>query len=215
MIAYLDQQARLLSQAGVDILLNTSATPELARSVAPDVILAALGARPVIPNIPGIQLPHVQGAEAVYLAPDSTGERVIILGGGLVGIELAYLPDWSGPPCNYFGDGPSTVCPRVFHAFPGSSFDQIDRCGISVHLSTPGRGDHPHGDPGPDSGRPAHTGGGHRRLCRGPVAPAEKKPSLWPAAPQSFICWGTVSPPKTSMRPPPSPTGSPAISGRL
>ena len=85
---YLDFQSRQLSQIGVEIRLNTPVTPTLALTLSPDVILAALGARPVKPNIPGIDSPQVMGAEEAYLSPHRTGARVVILGGGLVGIEL-------------------------------------------------------------------------------------------------------------------------------
>ncbi|MDR2357490.1 MAG: NAD(P)/FAD-dependent oxidoreductase [Oscillospiraceae bacterium] len=87
--AFLDNQAAALKKAGVDIRLNTPVTPELARELAPDVIIAAVGARPVKPNIPGIDGKNVFGAEDVYLNPDLAGESAVILGGGLVGAELA------------------------------------------------------------------------------------------------------------------------------
>jgi NADPH-dependent 2,4-dienoyl-CoA reductase/sulfur reductase-like enzyme len=87
---YLDQQARLVAQAGVDIQLNTTVTPQQAQTIAPDVIIAALGARPAIPPVPGIQdSPIVRGAEEVYYHPELAGKRVVTLGGGLVGIELS------------------------------------------------------------------------------------------------------------------------------
>ena len=86
---YLDGQARRLERAGVEVRLNTPATAELARALEPDVILAALGARPVKPGIPGIDGPNVMGAEEAYVAPERVGQRAVILGGGLVGIELA------------------------------------------------------------------------------------------------------------------------------
>ncbi|MDR0861753.1 MAG: NAD(P)/FAD-dependent oxidoreductase [Oscillospiraceae bacterium] len=84
---YLDLQARRVAEAGVDIRLNTPVTTELARELAPDAIIAALGATPVKPQIEGISL--AIGAEEVYLNPELAGERVAILGGGLVGTELA------------------------------------------------------------------------------------------------------------------------------
>ena len=86
---YLDQQARLVAQAGVDIRLNTPVTPELAQSIAPDVIIAALGARPAKPPVPGIDGSIVSGAEEIYYHPEKAGKRVVTLGGGLVGIELS------------------------------------------------------------------------------------------------------------------------------
>ncbi|MDR1589661.1 MAG: FAD-dependent oxidoreductase [Oscillospiraceae bacterium] len=86
---FLDNQAASLKKAGVDIRLNTPVTPELARELAPDVIIAAVGARPVRPDIPGIDGKNVFGAEEVYYNPELAGGSAVILGGGLVGAELA------------------------------------------------------------------------------------------------------------------------------
>ncbi len=86
---YLVRQARRVREAGVEIRLNTPVTPELACGIAPDVIIAATGASPVIPQIPGVDGDNVLGAEYAYLHPEEVGRRVVILGGGLVGIELA------------------------------------------------------------------------------------------------------------------------------
>ncbi len=86
---YLRRQALALEKAGVDIRLNTPVTAALAESLAPDVIIAAFGARPAVPAIPGIDGPNVVLAEAVYQDPARAGEKSLILGGGLVGVELA------------------------------------------------------------------------------------------------------------------------------
>jgi NADPH-dependent 2,4-dienoyl-CoA reductase/sulfur reductase-like enzyme len=83
---YLDLQAKRVAEAGIDLRLNTPVTPDLARQLAPDTMIAALGARPVVPRVPGIE--RAVGAEEIYLAPEKAGERVVILGGGLVGAEL-------------------------------------------------------------------------------------------------------------------------------
>ncbi|NLT15734.1 MAG: FAD-dependent oxidoreductase [Clostridiales bacterium] len=85
---YLELQARLLSRAPVEVRLNTAVTPELASSLRPDVIIAALGSRPVKPPIPGIDRENVYGAEDVYNKPELAGKKAVILGGGLVGLEL-------------------------------------------------------------------------------------------------------------------------------
>ena len=86
---YLRRQVLALEKAGVDVRLHTPVTPELARALSPDAIIAALGARPVKPPIPGIDGPNVLPAEEAYLSPEKAGERPLILGGGLVGVELA------------------------------------------------------------------------------------------------------------------------------
>ncbi len=86
---YLNLQQRLcMENPAIDVRLNTEVTPELAESLHPDVIIAATGARPVVPPIPGIDGKNVVGAEEVYVNTDLAGKRVAILGGGLVGLEL-------------------------------------------------------------------------------------------------------------------------------
>jgi len=85
---YLAQQAKRVADAGVEIRLNTPVTRELAQEIAPDTIIAALGARPLVPGIPGIDGANVKSAEEVYEDPSLAKDSVVILGGGLVGTEL-------------------------------------------------------------------------------------------------------------------------------
>jgi pyruvate/2-oxoglutarate dehydrogenase complex dihydrolipoamide dehydrogenase (E3) component len=86
---YLYHQARMLSRATVELRLNTAVTPGYADEVGADVLIAALGARPLKPAIPGIDGDNVMDAESAYCRPERVGQRVVIVGGGLVGIELA------------------------------------------------------------------------------------------------------------------------------
>jgi pyruvate/2-oxoglutarate dehydrogenase complex dihydrolipoamide dehydrogenase (E3) component len=86
---YLKKQIALVSKAPIDVRLNTEVTPELAEEIRPDVIIGALGARPIIPSIPGINFAHVFSAEKIYMHPELAGKNTVILGGGLVGVELA------------------------------------------------------------------------------------------------------------------------------
>jgi len=86
--SYMALQARKISRLPIDLRLNTEVTPELAKELAPDVIIAAMGSRPLIPPVKGIDGPNVHGAEEVYYHPEIVGKRAIILGGGLVGLEL-------------------------------------------------------------------------------------------------------------------------------
>ena len=86
---YIEKQKLLLERSSVQVRMNTEVTADLAKELNPDVIIAALGARPVKPEIPGIDLPHVWCAEDLYPQAEKAGENVVILGGGLSGIELA------------------------------------------------------------------------------------------------------------------------------
>ena len=86
--SYLDYQARMIARAPIDLRLNTVVTPEVAQEAGAGVIVAALGAHPVVPPIPGIDGPNVLSAERAYLEPERIGREVLIIGGGLAGIEL-------------------------------------------------------------------------------------------------------------------------------
>ena len=86
---YLERQAMLCERYGVEIRLNTAVTPEYALAQKPDVLVAALGARPVKPPVEGIDGANVFAAEEVYADPARAGRRVVVLGAGMVGIEMA------------------------------------------------------------------------------------------------------------------------------
>lgn len=70
----------------IEVILNTAATPEWAAERKPDVIVTALGSKPMVLPIPGID--KAVCADEVYVNPDLAGENVAIMGGGLVGLEL-------------------------------------------------------------------------------------------------------------------------------
>ena len=132
---YLALQARLISRAAVDVRLNTEVTPELARSIDPDVIIAALGARPIKPSIPGIDGSNVIGAEEAYADPSVCGKRVIILGGGLVGLELSiYLAQLGREVTIIELQDDFTVPQPSLHSFALGVM--IEDFGIRTYLST-------------------------------------------------------------------------------
>jgi 2-enoate reductase len=69
--------------------MNTEVTPDVLRQSAADTVLLATGSVPVMPrSIEGIDK-AVSGVDAL-LGRKPVGQRVIIVGGGLVGCEIAY-----------------------------------------------------------------------------------------------------------------------------
>jgi pyruvate/2-oxoglutarate dehydrogenase complex dihydrolipoamide dehydrogenase (E3) component len=55
----------------------------------PDVMILAVGAKPFIPDIPGIEDPKVLWAGDIIADKDEAGDRVLVAGGGHVGCETA------------------------------------------------------------------------------------------------------------------------------
>lgn len=78
---------RRVESSGVKVTLNQRVDRALAEKVRPDVLIIAVGAQPVIPAIPGIASDKVVSVAQAEANPDALGERVVILGGGLVGCE--------------------------------------------------------------------------------------------------------------------------------
>ncbi|HWQ78795.1 MAG TPA: FAD-dependent oxidoreductase [Anaerovoracaceae bacterium] len=72
-----------------DIRLNTEATPEAVEALNPGVLIAALGSRPFVPPIPGVDKDKALTVTDVYYNPEKLGQNVIIVGGGTVGCEAA------------------------------------------------------------------------------------------------------------------------------
>ncbi|MBR6950832.1 MAG: FAD-dependent oxidoreductase [Oscillospiraceae bacterium] len=86
---YIEQQIRRLKRSSVDVRMNVDVTPEYARQIGADVVIAALGAVPVRPDIPGIDGTNVLCADEAYADPGRVGRSAVILGAGFVGTELA------------------------------------------------------------------------------------------------------------------------------
>jgi 2,4-dienoyl-CoA reductase (NADPH2) len=75
---------------GVEILINTEASADRIRAMAPDVAVLATGARPSLPPIPGIDDSRVaQAWDLLGEDPPTLGRRVVIVGGNAVGLETA------------------------------------------------------------------------------------------------------------------------------
>lgn len=85
---YLNLQAKSIEDSDIDLRLKTEVTPEYAQEINADVIIAAIGSQPIKPPIPGIDGTNVISAQEAYTAVDKIGENVVIIGAGLVGIEL-------------------------------------------------------------------------------------------------------------------------------
>ncbi len=89
-----DYLARMTEKNGVELCLGTEVTREWVAQRQPEVIVVAAGAKPRRPELPGMESPKVIDAPTVYAAADTLGERLVLMGGGLVGIETAvFLAD--------------------------------------------------------------------------------------------------------------------------
>lgn len=88
---------RIGKNPGIEVRLNTELTAELAAAEHADMIMCAVGSRPMIPPIPGLkESGKVVGLEALHTKVPGVGQKVVILGGGLIGSESAVYLDSLG-----------------------------------------------------------------------------------------------------------------------
>ena len=80
---------RQLEKSGAEVRFNTEATAQSIVDAKPDAVVVATGGAPIIPNIPGVGGDNVVTAEDVLTGRKEVGDRVIIVGGGLIGCETA------------------------------------------------------------------------------------------------------------------------------
>lgn len=86
-----------LRDLGVPVRYYTEATPEAAAAFAPDQIIWAAGGKPIVPgSIPGLDSPKVSLATDALRDCCDVGDRVVVVGGGLVGVETALQMDMWG-----------------------------------------------------------------------------------------------------------------------
>jgi pyruvate/2-oxoglutarate dehydrogenase complex dihydrolipoamide dehydrogenase (E3) component len=72
----------------IRVLLNTELTPELVAREGPDVVIAAVGADPIVSDIPGVDKGSVVLAADAYCEEREIGDRVAVIGGGLLGCDI-------------------------------------------------------------------------------------------------------------------------------
>ncbi len=86
---YRDYLIHQVEKAGIEIKMNTEATPELVNQEKADAVIVAVGADPIIPPIPGVDGANVLSCLEVYGGEDKVGSKAVIIGGGMVGCETA------------------------------------------------------------------------------------------------------------------------------
>ena len=78
-----------VDKAKIDVRLGIQATPKIVAMEYPDTVIVAVGADPLIPPIPGVDHDNVITAVDMYGHEELVGDKVVIIGGGMVGCETA------------------------------------------------------------------------------------------------------------------------------
>jgi 2,4-dienoyl-CoA reductase-like NADH-dependent reductase (Old Yellow Enzyme family)/thioredoxin reductase len=78
---------RQIAKSGVAVRLNTAADPAMIKREGYDAVIVALGAEPIMPEIPGIKGKNVYSVTDVFGKERTLAKDVVIIGGGQSGVE--------------------------------------------------------------------------------------------------------------------------------
>jgi 2,4-dienoyl-CoA reductase-like NADH-dependent reductase (Old Yellow Enzyme family)/NADPH-dependent 2,4-dienoyl-CoA reductase/sulfur reductase-like enzyme len=81
---------KAVERAGIPVLTNQAVNEEYLRKIRPEVLIWAVGAEAIHPPIEGLDtVPSLTSKEYYLEGRELPGRRIMILGGGLVGVEAA------------------------------------------------------------------------------------------------------------------------------
>jgi len=117
---------RRAERAGVQVLLNREITAEDVRTMDPDVLFVAIGAREMRPPIKGLDSDKVVMAIDAELHPEKLGDNLVIIGGGLVGAEGAVGFHHEGKTCAIVEMKPA-IAEEVNSFYRGGLMPQVEK----------------------------------------------------------------------------------------
>jgi len=84
--AWLGAQVKKL---GVHVHLGVEITEKMIQEGNPEAVILAAGGEKIVPDIPGIDLPHVCDAWQILMGAVAPKKHALVIGGGLIGMETA------------------------------------------------------------------------------------------------------------------------------
>ena len=89
LLELIDFLKRALDRLPVQVKTGSSFDPALLDRERPEVVIIATGGKPFLPPIEGVRESGVLTVETVFADPGSIGQKVLIVGGGGIGAEVA------------------------------------------------------------------------------------------------------------------------------
>ena len=86
-----EAMAEQVTRMGVDVRLNTELTPELISEIMPYAVFNCMGSTPSVPPINGIDRDNIVCSHDVISGKVKVSGKIVVIGGGMVGIETAEL----------------------------------------------------------------------------------------------------------------------------
>ncbi|MEE8449870.1 MAG: FAD-dependent oxidoreductase [Thermodesulfobacteriota bacterium] len=101
----LDYFVHQLARLGVNVILGQEASAEVVQQHNTDCNIVAVGGLPIRPAIPGIDSPMVVSVLDLFQGTE-VGDKVVVLGGGLIGCETAWVLADSGKEVTIIDEKP-------------------------------------------------------------------------------------------------------------
>ncbi len=128
LVAY---QSVQVEKTGVDVQIGKDATAEDILSRRADAVVLATGVKPIVPDIPGLDNIDVVQAVDVLAGKTFVGEKVLVIGGDLVGCEAAdFLAD-QGKKVIVARRGPKMAV-KVMPGLRPALLDRLTRKGVTL-----------------------------------------------------------------------------------
>ena len=93
---YKDYLIRQVKKAGIEVVLNKAATPEMIQAKGYDVVVAAVGAEPGVHRIPGADSKNVYNLMDAYSREKELGKNVVVAGSGTYCMSIGMFLAGSG-----------------------------------------------------------------------------------------------------------------------
>ena len=117
---------RRVRRAGVNVILNTEVTPDYVKEFDPDALFVAIGSTELRPPIKGLDSDKVVMAIDAELHPEKLGQKVVIMGGGLVGAEGAVGFHHDGKDCTIVEMKPE-IAEEVNSFYRGGLMPEVEK----------------------------------------------------------------------------------------
>ena len=122
-----------LKRLGVEVRLGTEVTLNKIKQFAPDAVVIATGAKPIVPEIPGLEKAQPVQAVDVLLGKVKVGENVAVIGGELVASEVAEFLAGKGKKVTMLRRG-MEMAQNVSPILRNSLLERLRNAGISMFV---------------------------------------------------------------------------------
>jgi len=129
---------RQVKKAGVNVVLQTEATPDMIKAKEYEVVLVAAGSEPVVSRIPGADGKNVYNIVNVYGKEKELGKNVVFIGGGEFGAETGIYLAKSGHNITCLTSGKELV-PRTRVHYPElivAAYQHLNNFSVITEAST-------------------------------------------------------------------------------